>query len=388
MPKPSSISPTLISVISDPLLRLLLEYCHLENTWDAPLLSKEEEEALLELAGRHGVLPLLYRRMKERKDTGGSLSDKLRVLYRGIARENMLMSAELLRTLHLFDKEQIPFLAIKGPALALEAYGDLTLRQFGDLDLLISGEDRDRTLELLESAGWQSEIGLEGGRRRRFLNRVSVLGLHHRTSGVRLELHWELFPRNYALNWDSESFWREPSRVEINGAEVPVPRPEMHLLYLCAHGAKHLYSRLEWLTDIDHFIRRHPSLDWSEITTEAQRAGVQRMLFLSLGLSRGLLGTPLPPDVSHQTESRETLSISRRLLERWGSASVLEDATEFFRMHLAMRDGPRQRTRFLLAALFVPKFDDFRAVDLPPWLAFAYPFLRPLRLARKYLSKS
>jgi hypothetical protein len=44
----------------------------------------------------------------------------------------------------------VPF---KGPALAVQAYGDLSLRQYDDLDLLIHEADVPRAYQLLIANG-------------------------------------------------------------------------------------------------------------------------------------------------------------------------------------------------------------------------------------------
>ena len=49
----------------------------------------------------------------------------------------MLMSAELIRIMKLLEKNDIKALAFKGPVLSQMVYGDITLRQYVDLDVLI-----------------------------------------------------------------------------------------------------------------------------------------------------------------------------------------------------------------------------------------------------------
>jgi len=50
---------------------------------------------------------------------------------------NFFLTKELLELLTLFEAHCIPASPYKGPALAIMAYGNLALRQFSDLNILV-----------------------------------------------------------------------------------------------------------------------------------------------------------------------------------------------------------------------------------------------------------
>jgi hypothetical protein len=60
---------------------------------------------------------------------------------------------QLLQTLELLRESGIQTVPFKGPALAVQAYGDLSLRQYDDLDLLIHEADVPRAYQLLIANG-------------------------------------------------------------------------------------------------------------------------------------------------------------------------------------------------------------------------------------------
>ncbi|HEY3839236.1 MAG TPA: nucleotidyltransferase family protein, partial [Bryobacteraceae bacterium] len=64
-------------------------------------------------------------------------------------RHNMTLTAELFRILGLFNKSGIEVIPFKGPTLAVAAYGDLSLRMFADLDILVSEQDLDAAVDTL-----------------------------------------------------------------------------------------------------------------------------------------------------------------------------------------------------------------------------------------------
>ena len=73
---------------------------------------------------------------------------------RDITRQNLIWLQEWQHLLQLLDEAAIPVISFKGPALALTAYGDLTLREFHDLDLLVHPADVPRARDVLLRTGY------------------------------------------------------------------------------------------------------------------------------------------------------------------------------------------------------------------------------------------
>ena len=55
-----------------------------------------------------------------------------------------------------FASAGVPAMALKGPALAISAYGDLAMRVFADLDFMVRVEDLPRAAAALGRAGYSS----------------------------------------------------------------------------------------------------------------------------------------------------------------------------------------------------------------------------------------
>ena len=101
-----------------------------------------DQQKLTSLAIQHGILPLVYKTIKELSQEKASIVPiefltELKAQYMGISQRNMLMSAELIRIMKLLEENGIEALAFKGPTLSQMAYGDITLRQYVDLDILV-----------------------------------------------------------------------------------------------------------------------------------------------------------------------------------------------------------------------------------------------------------
>ena len=98
---------------------------------------------LVELAGKHGVMPLLYWNLHTvcPQAVHKDILDLLKRSFHENARRNLFLSGELLELLKLLEGEGIPAIPFKGPVLADFVYGNLALRSIWDLDLLVHKHD-------------------------------------------------------------------------------------------------------------------------------------------------------------------------------------------------------------------------------------------------------
>jgi len=337
------------------------------------------------LARRHGVLPLLYQTLSfipEIKLPPESLT-LLKHGFMDIVQHNMMISAELTELMRLFAENDIKSMAFKGPALAQMAYGSISLRQYGDLDILVKKEDLQKSLSLLQERGYTTEIELPQKTLETFYGCVNVIGLHRGI--LRVEIHWELVSKNYAVDWEREKLWSAAERIVIDRKSVTTLSFENHILYLCVHGSKHLFERLEWICDIDRILRAETEIDWQRLTADADNLGIERMLLLGLNLARLFFDLPLPREMA--TKIKNDPAVERLTNEvialHFSAAKKTVRPHASFRLLWQMREKRGDRLRFAYRALFTPKFDDFRFVKLPRQFLFLYPFVRPIRLVIK-----
>jgi hypothetical protein len=80
--------------------------------------------------------------------------DCLRNGYLMRSARNLLLTAELLKILDLFNKEGIPAVPFKGPVLAAQLYEDAALREFNDIDILVPRQNTFKALRRLQSLGY------------------------------------------------------------------------------------------------------------------------------------------------------------------------------------------------------------------------------------------
>lgn len=344
----------------------------------------------------HGIMPLLYRNLKPycpRYVPENTLS-LLRDYFRLHAQRNLLITRELLRLIRLLEAESIDTLPYKGPVLAASIYGDISLRTFSDVDLLVRKRDILRAKELLFAQGYQPRQEMTESREAAHLHSPDQkdFALISKDGYVKVELHWQitslvLFPL------DADSLWDRLNKISIGGRQVRNLAAEDLLLVLCIHGAKHFFARLEWISDISELIFKERDLDWQRVEQQARRLGNRRALFTGLWLAHTLLGAEIPArmlteieedDYARSLASQMSQSLFREP-DRWNEIFNRGGHRVFLRDRLM--DRMRMRLYYYLQYLRIvltPNEHDREAIPLPGSLSFLYYLIRPFRLIKSY----
>jgi len=111
---------------------------------------------------RQKVMPLLYQSLKTTcpQNVPDDILAKLRHYFLINSSRNLFLFGKLLKILNLLRDNGIFAIPFKGPVLAESIYGDLTLRQFTDLDILVHKHNAFKARNLLISNGFRPDIEL------------------------------------------------------------------------------------------------------------------------------------------------------------------------------------------------------------------------------------
>ena len=166
---------------------------------------------------------------------------------------------------------------------------------------------------------------------------------------------------------------------------MPALAPADLLLFLCAHGAKHLWQRLEWIADVAELVRRS-QLDYDGLAARARAAGGGRVLRLGLFLAWDLLDAPLPAPLARSLAiDRSVTALGETVRERlFADSPSAPSGFELLRFHTRARERLRDRVRGAVRAVATPGVSDWALVRLPDSLYPLYYVVRPFRLAGKY----
>lgn len=350
------------------------------------LRSEVDWDGLISLAKAHGISPLLYHHFRTSFAPFVPLPvlNTLRDEFVKRAGYNLLLAQELLRVLSLLQGEGIPAVPFKGPVLAASVYGDLSIRPFWDLDILVRRENMARAKDLLQDAGYRGLSLPRKGIESASLGSEREYPLSREDGQVPLELHWSPTPRDFSLSLDWSSFWTRLEKTQFEGQEVMTFCPEDLVLLLCIHGTIHIWGRLSWICDLAELARRR-RIDWRVVLERAADTGSERMVLLGFLLAAELLDTSLPEPLyarlkAHQGIYRTAQKIEKTLFRRTGTSL---DPWSLFRFYMKMSFRIRDRVAFCLRLAFVPSFEDWHLSPLP-LPSFFYSLIHPFRLAGKY----
>jgi hypothetical protein len=299
------------------------------------------------------------------------------------------MTAELFRLVSLFRSAGLDAVLVKGPVLALRAYGDTGARHYGDLDFLVRQRDILRATELMISAGYQNEISQDAIRAKKIPGQYTFI----RTAAPLLvELHTERTMRYFPRGLPVEDFFARRQMVPVDNHEIPALATEDELILICIHGAKHLWDRLTMVADVAAYVARQTNMNWERCFATAQKIGASRMLNTGLLLAGNLLRAPLPANIESRVQADSSASRLAKQIAAWlpsaGHALPGLAARALFRAR--MRGSAAAGLGYLLRLTFSPTQEDWssdpEAAQESSHGTLAF-LRRPVRLAKKYRSE-
>jgi len=330
--------------------------------------SDTDWRALQRLAEENGVLLLAYQQLL-------ALGADMPGHFRDAARESRAaaesLGAELEVLLQDFGEHGIEVFPIKGPALALALYNDAALRQSNDLDLLVRRDDFPTAEALLFHRGFVA-LGPAGEHDRRFLR-----------GGLLVELHFALAsPRFFPFNIDG--IWSRSQRADFHGKPARAMSKNDLVLFLCAHGLKHGFSRLIWILDLSRALEGWEPGDYQDLMRQARRQGLHPWLLVGCEVVRTMFPQQFPNALDAATNaSPVALQRARCTAARLFSEDLEVTVNDYRGFYLQAEPNPLKRWRYRLR-YFAPTYTDYlwaRRHRINPGLMV---ILRPLRLMKRY----
>ena len=337
-------------------------------------------------ASNQAITPLLCRQLSL---VASDLLDPARLAYlkeasRGFALRNLVLSAELVTIMDRFQSEGLEAMPYKGPVLAVQLYGDMALREFEDLDIILRQQDMAKANDLMISLGYRPKFpGILSAEATASLA-PGEYGYRDESRRLMVELHTERTLRHFPMPADLDDLATRLVTVSVGGHDLKTFSPEDTFLLLCIHGSKHFWAQLSWIADLAAFVEAYPQLDWDQVFRRGQSMRANRMVSVSLALAGRLFNSPhevFGPLRSDPVANSIASKIEHRILAR--SPGEL-GAIARFHLRRHMLEGPWEGWRYSLRLATQPSDDDWSTMPLPPRLTPLYVALRPLRLLGKY----
>jgi hypothetical protein len=346
-------------------------------------------QQFLVLCAHHRVAPLVYRALTT---AGATLPAGVAADLKKAATENAVSVfrylAETRRLCDLLQQAGVPVRVLKGVPLSQRVFNDPSLRDVGDIDLLIAPGMEETADRILLADGFRrSDPGarLTPARRRSWRRHGKDYTYFADRSGFELDLHWRLF-RNPCMpgNALADPEVAPSERVQLGETALAALPVERSFLYLCVHGALDGWFRLKSLVDVAALWSAFTAERRDAITACARDHHILPELAAALTLARQLsLLAPdaLSPAMQLQADSREArwiLDYAHTQMGAQGFRPVAEEVGSWplKRYELGLRRSLPYRLEIARRVLFRPRV--WERFDLPDVLFPLYALLSPL----------
>ena len=339
-------------------------------------------EAVKGQAARHGLLPLLYSRLRQHCPDAipAAVAEDLRKAYLANAARNMMMTAELKAVMGWLEAEDVPAIAYKGPTLAAWAYGDIALREFCDLDILVRPSDKTRAIAVLIANGCvpkgapgaadlsgNCEIGLAtpaGCDRGPALGRLTaLLAIGRHRCGA------DACPPG--------------GHGRRRAARRSAPTTCLRVSLCTERGTAG--RRSAWICDVANLVRVAP-IGWDALLADRR---TRRIFHVALLLAADLLSAPVPPEVIAKAR-RDTVAVNvARQIEHnlFTEDGDIAGRPAGAMMQLRMAGTLRDKARYVWRRALEANQTDNDFLPLPPRLKPMLHVVRPFRVLGKIISR-
>ena len=324
-----------------------------------------------------------------------SVYEQLRSRSSDNAIESFRYLAEVQRLLALLKRGGIQATVIKGVALSIQAYGDVSTRDVGDIDLLIAPEHAHRADTLLlegdqEGRSFQRSepIGKLTSRRhaayitsfKDFTYQPALRTGGKERSGFEVDLHWRLFRNPYM---PGNSLAEEP-RASVSAGSIKLESfsQQVNVLYLSVHGALDGWSRLKAVADVAALWKASSLAEQKLTIALAVKMEVLPYFQGALLLASEWIGGFPYPDITMSAEqtklSAAITAKARTAMEENGFLSPLREASSWKmkQYEASLSRSKAYRLAILRRIWYRPRV--WSRFNLPDRLFHLYPLLSPI----------
>jgi hypothetical protein len=278
-------------------------------------------------------------------------------------RRNMACAAAAKIVFQLLQRAAIPFLVLKGIALAEHIYPHFAMRTTSDLDILIHKDDLLRADIVLTQAGYQVIDSTPHQALRNPPGYLASLEYHKPgTPFAYVHLHWHLVntstPATAFINKiDMERVWEKSVVAKLAATEVRLLCPDHLLIYLCEHALRvgHSFDRLILVCDIFYTVKTYEAdFDWDRVATEAKALGLQNFTYLGLKIVRHYGGQVFLSNDIFKKLALPNLSWTERLFLTLQKNHCRLRGTSYL-VYIALSAGLINKVRLILRTFFPPR---------------------------------
>ena len=261
----------------------------------------------------------------------------LRKVYDENQARSLAMTAELRRVMDRLAAQQIPAIAFKGPVFGAQLHGDVALRAYADLDVLVRERDVAAVTRVMLDDGYRAGMDLSW--------EVSF----ERGDGTSVDLHWSIAEKIHQFPLTADELLARRSAVTlVAGAPVPTLGVQDTLLTICFNALTEDWQRFDRIADVAALVRGNADIDWPSLLDLCRRRGCERIVLLGLHLARELFLVKLPACVELRLQAhRKAIAAAGCAVDDYMVFAVAStdrrQGFDAWRFLLRMRERQRER---------------------------------------------
>jgi len=336
------------------------------------------------LSRLHRIRPVVYRVLLEAA-IPGEIKEQLKNELHAITLQNFAIAQEAERIITLLVHSGVNVIPYKGTAFSKLFYGDISMRESSDIDLIINPNDIDKILPILINDGYDCQYAKSLTRidRNKLLEQQKDICFDKKIdSRFHVELHWKIIHPNFLILKPNSEFIIQKKEI-FQLAKIE------HFRAILLHHWSH--DGLEYLKTLVDLAQAYENLSKTDANHYLTKVNTNNGLNIVLELVNQIFGVePFREITLNKIEKRLVNKILKYNLESKAAKTkgsktkiVMKSYFRYYINQLYLINRLDEKLNFTFRfwiGLLSPKQGDVDLIALPKYFKFFYVFVRPIRL--------
>lgn len=348
---------------------------------------------------KHQICPLIYKILLK-TNLDSTILKQISYQLNLITLKSFEQAKETERIIFLLKKNNISVIPYKGTAFSKQFFGNISMRQSSDIDLVINSDDIPKAIKIFEKDGfipYQKEYYYWIGHKN-FINKhkdfsfdkhIGTTRIHH------VELHFKIITQNTHLPDYSNIFDKtNPSKCLLFQKEIDCLHPIIHYRAIALHHMlMDQMGYLKTVVDLCQILNHSDIIKKQNEINSSELFAINQLhenfdFTIIYEIIKDLIGIQF----NESKKTKTTNNFTRRILEstyrkvREEKKPLLSTFSYNYKQIKFTSSFYRKRNDKLLyflkkiISITYPQPDDYLAIRLNKKLYFLYYFVRPFRI--------
>ena len=336
------------------------------------------------LSRLHRIRPVVYRVLLE-ANIPASAKEQLKNELHAITLHNFAIAQETQRIVNQLQAHDIVVIPYKGVAFSSEFYGDISMRESSDIDLIINPNDIDKILPILIEDGYECHYAKSLARidRNKLLEQQKDICFDKKSEPrFHVEFHWRITHPNFLMPKPTGEF------IILGKERFKLEKVEHFRAVVLHHWA---HDGLEYLKTVVDLAQAYQNLNKTDIVHYLTKENTNNGLNIVLELVNQIFAIEtLTKNKLNKDEKKLFNQILKFNLESKagkikGTTTILliKQYYRYYTNQLRFISGIFKKLKFTIrfwVGLLSPKQGDIDVIGLPKYLQLLYVLVRPFRL--------